>query len=96
MLDTSSQNEEYLQLLSREGAIKILKQLNMGPCRFAKLKKFVRHTTLAKRLKELENAGLVRRRVTDSRPPTSVYEITEKGKEVLNILNQLRRTQQSP
>jgi len=91
MQDTNSKNEEYLKILSREGAIVILKQLSFGPCRFAKLKKLVQHTTLAKRLKELEEAGLIKRTVTQNRPPTSIYEITEKGKEALNILNQLKR-----
>ena len=89
MKKTKSKNEEYLQLLSREGAITILKQLNIGSCRFAKLKKLVRHTTLAKRLKELEDAGLIKRTITETRPPSSEYAITDKGREVLIVLEQL-------
>jgi DNA-binding HxlR family transcriptional regulator len=93
MDETNSKNEEYLLLLGREGAMAILRKLNMGPQRFAKLKKFVRHTTLAKRLKELESAGLIKRTVTNTRPPTSEYAITDKGKEVLKILDHLKTVQ---
>lgn len=91
MKKTKSSNEEYLQILCREGAVTILKELVMGPRRFSKLKRLVKHSTLAKRLKELEDAGLVERTVTKRRPPASEYTLTNKGKEVLNILSQLKR-----
>jgi DNA-binding HxlR family transcriptional regulator len=40
-------------------------------------------------LKELEDMGLVSRKVIDGRPPRVEYSLTEKGKELARILDEL-------
>jgi len=40
-------------------------------------------------LKELEDMGLVSRKVIDGRPPRVEYSLTEKSKEIARILDEL-------
>jgi DNA-binding HxlR family transcriptional regulator len=40
-------------------------------------------------LKELEDMGLVSGKVIDGRPPRVEYSLTEKGKEIAKILDEL-------
>lgn len=40
-------------------------------------------------LKELENKGIVNREVVDGRPPRVEYSLTEKGREIARILDEL-------
>jgi DNA-binding HxlR family transcriptional regulator len=47
--------------------------------------------TLAARLAELEQAGILERRVVDSRPPRVEYVLTERGRAVEALLTALRR-----
>jgi DNA-binding HxlR family transcriptional regulator len=49
----------------------------------------VSRQTFANLLKELENMGLVSRKVIDGRPPRVEYSLTEKGKEIAKILDEL-------
>jgi DNA-binding HxlR family transcriptional regulator len=46
--------------------------------------------TLAARLSELEEAGLVERRVIDSRPPRAEYRLTDAGRRLESLLDALR------
>jgi DNA-binding HxlR family transcriptional regulator len=46
-------------------------------------------TTLPARLDELAAAGLLKRRVVDSRPPRTEYELTEKGQHLSELLDNL-------
>ena len=59
---------------------------------FAEIGRFVGgigDTMLAKRLRELENDGLVVREVMDTRPTRVQYHLTERGGELLPILEQI-------
>lgn len=47
--------------------------------------------TLSERLKDMETAGLVKRRILQKRPPTSIYSITEKGRRVLRLIGEIER-----
>jgi DNA-binding HxlR family transcriptional regulator len=49
----------------------------------------VSRQTFANLLKELENKGIVKRKVIEGRPPRVEYSLTEKGKEIARILNEL-------
>jgi DNA-binding HxlR family transcriptional regulator len=46
--------------------------------------------TLAARLVELERAGLLERRVVDSRPPRVEYTLTEEGRRLKSVVDALR------
>ena len=52
----------------------------------------VSRQTFANMLKSLEKKGIVSRRVIDERPPRVEYSLTEKGKEVAEILKMLERS----
>jgi len=85
-----SENKELLQLLAKEGTIAILNTLKLGNARFSDLEGQVKHSTLAKRLKELEEKGLIKRKVVNLRPPRTEYSITDLGKRSLSMIKQLR------
>jgi DNA-binding HxlR family transcriptional regulator len=47
--------------------------------------------TLAQRLSELEDEGLLERHVYDSRPPRAEYVLTETGRQLGVVIDALRR-----
>jgi len=49
----------------------------------------VSRQTFANLLKELENKGIVNRKVIEARPPRVEYSLTGKGKRVADILSDL-------
>uniref|UniRef100_A0A7V4NGA4 HTH hxlR-type domain-containing protein n=1 Tax=Fervidobacterium pennivorans TaxID=93466 RepID=A0A7V4NGA4_FERPE len=49
----------------------------------------VSRQTFANLLKELENKGIVSRKVIEGRPPKVEYRLTAKGKEIARILDEL-------
>ena len=84
-----------LELLARKGATEVLRELERGPKRFSEvvsiLGTIVVRRTIARRLKELEKAGLIERQITEERPPHSIYMLTKKGKETTKLLTELER-----
>jgi DNA-binding HxlR family transcriptional regulator len=69
-------------LLERRFALSIVYACHSGASRFNELRQAVGSVpagTLAARLSELEEAGLLERRVIDSRPPRVEYVLTERG-----------------
>lgn len=70
----------------------ILATLQTGPTGFTQLRRDVDGITdsvLSSRLTLLGDAGLVLRTVTDSRPPGVSYELTDAGRALLPVLDQL-------
>ena len=60
-----------------------------GTKRFGQIKSFIKsisHKSLTSQLRELENDGLVKRTVFPEVPPKVEYNLTEKGKTILPIL----------
>lgn len=51
----------------------------------------VSRQTFANLLKELENQGIVNRKVIEGRPPRVQYSLTDKGKEIVRILHELNK-----
>lgn len=51
----------------------------------------VSRQTFANLLKELENKGIVNRKVIEGRPPRVEYSLTEKGMEIVSILLKLEK-----
>lgn len=93
MKQTKSKNEEELiSLLGLKGSYEILKELETGSKRFKDLKRKLTHSTLAKRLSDLEKSNLIIRRVDEKhKPPIVEYELTAKGKEILEFFRKFQK-----
>jgi DNA-binding HxlR family transcriptional regulator len=82
-------------LLERRWLLSVLYAAHSGALRFNEFKQILGEVppgTLAQRLTELEEAGLLDRTVIDARPPRVEYRLTEKGREfgaVVRALSQL-------
>jgi DNA-binding HxlR family transcriptional regulator len=82
-------------LLERRWLLSVLYAAHSGALRFNEFKQILGEVpprTLAQRLSELEEAGLLDRTVIDARPPRVEYRLTEKGREfgaVVRVLSQL-------
>jgi DNA-binding HxlR family transcriptional regulator len=65
-----------------------------GPMRFSEIGHAVPDLSdrlLSERMKELEGAGIVDRRVTNTSPIKVEYELTERGRELAPALGELKR-----
>ena len=79
-------------LLERRWTVSILWASSEGASRFNEFKQAVGEIpprTLAQRLLELEEAGLLERRVIDARPPRVEYVLTEEGHRLRTVLDAL-------
>ncbi len=79
-------------LLGRRYALAIVYASHSGATRFNEFKQVlgpVPPTTLSARLDELEEAGVLERRVIDSRPPRTEYTLTAKGRQLSALLDAL-------
>jgi len=92
MKQTKSKNEELINLLRLKGSYEILKELETGSKRFKDLKRKVTHSTLAKRLSDLERFNLIIRKVDEKhKPPIVEYVLTRKGKEILEFFRKFQK-----
>ena len=84
-----------LELLSGKWRTHIIYELCKRPARrFGELKKAIpriTNTMLTATLRELENAGLVRREQFNEIPPHVEYSLTEKGKALLPVFFELAK-----
>jgi DNA-binding HxlR family transcriptional regulator len=72
--------------------VSILWASSAGASRFNEFRQAVGEippTTLAQRLVELEEAGLLERAVVDARPPRVEYRLTEEGQRLREVLDAL-------
>jgi|SRR6516164_9944635 DNA-binding HxlR family transcriptional regulator len=79
-------------LLGRRYALAIVYASRTGATRFNEFKQVldpVPPTTLSTRLDELAEAGVLTRRVIDSRPPRTEYTLTDKGRCLAELLDTL-------
>jgi DNA-binding HxlR family transcriptional regulator len=79
-------------LLGRRYALAIVYASRTGATRFNEFRQVigpVPPTTLSARLDELAEAGVLERRVVDSRPPRTEYSLTEKGRRLAVLLDAL-------
>ena len=79
-------------LLGRRYALAIVYASRSGATRFNEFKQVlgpVPPTTLSARLDELAEAGILERRVVDSRPPRTEYKLTTKGRRLSELLDAL-------
>src|SRR5919108_4804791 len=83
------------EILGRRWSLLILKNLSTkGVIRFNELKRLltgISSTVLADRLLELEREGLVSKKIYPEIPPRVEYRLTPQAKELLNIIDELRK-----
>ncbi len=86
-----------LDSFSKKWSYEILSTLKDGSKRFNELMKptndpkiTINSRTLADRLKELEEQGLIFREIVSGRPPTSIYKLSDKGKKALDLIVKLK------
>lgn len=84
------EKELTLSVLGGKWKLVILWHLGFeGTHRFNEIRKLfksISHRILSKQLKELEQDGLIHRKVYDSSPPKVEYSISERGKTILPIV----------
>lgn len=81
-------------LLERRWTLSILWASHEGASRFNELKQAVGEIpprTLAQRLVELEQAGVLERVVVDARPPRVEYRLTEAGRRLHAVVEAVTR-----
>src|SRR6187397_789042 len=91
---------KLMKLITKKGTLEILIPLccSTNPVRYIKFRNTLKgfsSKTLAIRLKELENSGILERRAYNEIPPRVEYNLTNKGQElvepVINLLEWMRR-----
>ena len=83
-----------LDLVGERWALLVVRELLLGPKRFTDLRSGLPHASpnvLAQRLRELEGAGVVRRRRLPPPAASRVYELTEWGEELEPVVVGLGR-----
>jgi DNA-binding HxlR family transcriptional regulator len=81
-------------VLGRRWALALLYASHAGAVRFNEFRQALREVpprTLAQRLADLEDAGLLERRVIDARPPHVEYRLTAHGRRLNAVFDVLRR-----
>jgi DNA-binding HxlR family transcriptional regulator len=92
----NSANAAWSRLRSIAGrawAGRLIRTLDEGPARFNRLKEAldgISAKTLSSLLRSYEDHGLVLRRIVSDRPLGVEYSITQKGKELAGILEEVR------
>jgi DNA-binding HxlR family transcriptional regulator len=82
-----------IELIGKRWTGAIVSALGEGPMRFGELGKAVPGLSdrlLSRRLRELEDAGVVEREVEDGAPVKVVYSLTEKGTDLGPAMSELR------
>lgn len=86
--------ERAVELLGKRWTGLILRVLGNGPTTFTKIAKTVDKLSdrvLSERLKELEQRGVVQRRVDPTIPVKIEYSLTEKGRDLQQVLDALQK-----
>ena len=81
-------------VLGRRWALALLYASHEGAVRFNEFRQALGEVppgTLAQRLADLEDAGLLERRVFDARPPRVEYRLTPQGRRLDAVIDVLRR-----
>jgi len=85
--------ELALDIVGGKWKMPILWRLKDGVWRYGELKRSlnrITHKMLTEQLRELENDGLVHRKVYPEIPPKVEYSLTDKGKTVIPVIEKLR------
>jgi DNA-binding HxlR family transcriptional regulator len=82
------------EILGAKWTAVLVHDLSEGPRRFTELEHSCRGIsprTLSERLRALEQEGIVVRRSYSESPPRVEYELTQKGEDLLPIIDEMRR-----
>src|SRR3954452_11072362 len=82
------------EIISGKWTILVIRDLAAGCSRFCELERSlagISPRTLSLRLRALEEQGIVARRTYPEVPPRVEYQLTEKGRALLPILEDMRR-----
>jgi DNA-binding HxlR family transcriptional regulator len=85
---------ECMTLLSGAWAPNVIWYLSAGPRRFGELRHDIPRVSarvLSARLRELQDKGVVVRRLLDSSPPSAEYALTELGQELIPAIEAIVR-----
>ena len=85
---------QVADLLERRWLLSIVYAAHSGAVRFNEFRQVlgsIPPRTLATRLTELEEAGILERRVIDARPPRVEYVLTERGEQMRSLLRAIRK-----
>jgi DNA-binding HxlR family transcriptional regulator len=83
-----------LDVIGDRWALLVVRELIFGPKRFLQLRaglRIVSPNVLAQRLRDLENAGVVRRDILGPPASVAVYELTDRGRALEPVLLELGR-----
>jgi DNA-binding HxlR family transcriptional regulator len=81
-----------LQIVGQKWTALIIRDLSSSPKRFGELEKSVgsiNPRTLSQRLDALEEFGIITKKTYAEVPPRTVYTLTEKGHDLVPILQQM-------
>ena len=81
-----------MEIIGNKWTALILRDLVGGPSRFSELEKSVtgiNPRTLSQRLDDLEAHGIITRQVFAEVPPRCEYQLTEKGQDLVPVLQQM-------
>ena len=81
-LEPCPRYDRAIGILGKKWNCMIIRSMLSAPCRFSDISNYVEGLSdrlLSQRLQELEESGIVQRRVYDSRPVLVEYALTEKG-----------------
>ena len=93
IIDEPCPSESGMRLIGGKWKASIIYHLKDEPVRFNDLARMLGGASkkiVDQRLKELENEGIVLRKVVSERPSAVTYELTEFGRTALHILEKLR------
>ena len=96
-MDTTIQEpcpvEAIAEIIGRKWVSLILRDLAKGVQRFGELQHSlaISPRVLSSRLQELEDEGLIRREVFAEVPPRVEYTLTEKGRLLIPLIDEMRR-----
>ena len=85
--------KDSLEVLNGKWKLQIIGSLSFGNKRFGQISKELNGITdkvLSKELKELEANQLIKRTVYDTFPPTVEYSITDHGKSLRKVIEELK------
>ncbi len=86
--------EKAVRVLGKRWTPLVVRALLGGPRRFTEIRDYVGSISdrlLSQRLKELEREGIVQKRVVSTTPVRIEYALTDKGKELQQVVEAIQR-----
>lgn len=84
---------DALDLIGDRWALLVLREINLGVRRFSDIcaNTGAPRDTLTRRIRELEERGLIERRRYSEHPPRDEYVLTDAGRAIRPVLRELRK-----